>query len=382
MDKSVQESNNPIKKILIFYADPKEKSTHTIDKEVSEIEEGLKRSKRREQFEIDKKLAAKLWDLRRSILDHEPQIFHFIGQGTKKGLMLESGTKTTEPVSSESISGLFKLFSKQVKCVILSACYSETQADAISKHIDYVIGMQSEIKRDAAIEFAVGFYDALGAGRTVEDAFRFGCNAIQQRYSHLPKHLIPVLKKRQDLSHESMTGTLITNEKKEIKDKGDNNEKKEKRVKAPTEPVPSNGVTVIKLILKILFLIVAAVIFIRISLGLLNNKMPSNSVGVRSMQLKIERNFYFYLEKGIKEYNNENEEAIDSFKNALEYRPNEPYTLYYLALTHKNLLNDETRAYEYLKKAVENDFRDKERVLKDGFEKFLGTVRINKLFPE
>ncbi len=129
-------------------------------------------------------------------------------------------------------------------------------------------------------------------------------------------------------------------------------------------------------------IVLAAIIFIGISLGLLNNKMPSNSVGVRSMQLKIERNFNFYLKKGIKEYNNENEEAIDSFKNALEYHPNEPYTLYYLALTYKNLLNDETRAYEYLKKAVENGFRDKERVVNDGFEKFLGIARFRQIFPE
>ena len=35
-------------------------------------------------------------------------------------------------------------------------------------HIDFVVGMKRAIGDEAAIKFAVGFYDALGAGRTSE----------------------------------------------------------------------------------------------------------------------------------------------------------------------------------------------------------------------
>lgn len=52
------------------------------------------------------------------------------------------------------------------------------QAEAIAEHIPYVIGMSAGIKDKAAIEFAVGFYDALGAGKEIDDAFRFAKNAI------------------------------------------------------------------------------------------------------------------------------------------------------------------------------------------------------------
>ena len=55
--------------------------------------------------------------------------------------------------------------------------------------------MPKEIKDKAAIEFAVGFYDALGAGKSVEHAFKFGCNAVRQIFPDLPEYLIPVLKK-------------------------------------------------------------------------------------------------------------------------------------------------------------------------------------------
>lgn len=54
--------------------------------------------------------------------------------------------------------------------------------------------MKSTISDDAALEFAVGFYDALGAGRSIEDAFQFGSNAIALKA--LPEDQIPVLKKK------------------------------------------------------------------------------------------------------------------------------------------------------------------------------------------
>lgn len=86
-----------------------------------------------------------------------------------------------------------------MQCVLLNACFSLTQAKAINQHIKYVIGMRDEIGDKAAIEFAVGFYDALGAGRPVEKAFAFGCNAIQ--LYGLPDHLIPVLLIRKSFSN-------------------------------------------------------------------------------------------------------------------------------------------------------------------------------------
>ncbi len=58
---------------------------------------------------------------------------------------------------------LFELCSDHVHCVVLNACYSEPQARAIVRHIDYVIGMKQAIGDESAIKFSVGFYDALGA---------------------------------------------------------------------------------------------------------------------------------------------------------------------------------------------------------------------------
>ena len=64
----------------------------------------------------------------------------------------------------------------------------------LSSISDYVIGMKKAIGDDAAIKFAVGFYDAVAAGRDFEDAFEFGRSSIDLANIH--EDLTPVLKKK------------------------------------------------------------------------------------------------------------------------------------------------------------------------------------------
>ncbi len=187
---------HPTRKVLILSANPTTTPKLLLDEEVRKIKEGLRRSKNRDRFEIKSKFGMRLKDFRRTLLDHEPQIVHFIGHGTKEGLLVEDEIGMAVLFPAKALSGLFKLCSKHVECVILSACYSATQAEAISKHIKYIIGMRKEIKDKASIEFAVGFYDALGAGKSVETAFEFGRNAVLQMFPDIAEYNIPILIKR------------------------------------------------------------------------------------------------------------------------------------------------------------------------------------------
>lgn len=182
-----------MKKILILTANPKNTDKLRLDEEVREIQEGLQRSRSRDQFEIISKWAVRPNDLRRALLDHEPQIVHFSGHGAgTEGLVLENNAGQMKPVSGQSLARLFKLFQNKVECVLLNACYSEVQANAIHQHIDYVIGMSQGIGDRAAIEFAVGFYDGLGAGRSYPEAFEFGLSAID--LEGIPETATPQLK--------------------------------------------------------------------------------------------------------------------------------------------------------------------------------------------
>jgi hypothetical protein len=78
----------------------------------------------------------------------------------------------------DALAAMFELFAQHVNCVVLNACHSEIQAQAIAQHIPYVIGMNDATGDKAAISFAVGFYTALAANRSIEDAYKFGCVEI------------------------------------------------------------------------------------------------------------------------------------------------------------------------------------------------------------
>ncbi|OKH31387.1 CHAT domain-containing protein [[Phormidium ambiguum] IAM M-71] len=185
---------NP-KKILFLAANPKTTPPLRLDEEVRGIEDGLQRAKHREQFDLKQRWAVRVDDLIRALLDEKPQIVHFSGHGAgNDGLVLENETGQTQFVNAEALAGLFQLFANHIECVVLNACYSEVQAEAIAKHIPYVIGMNKAIGDRAAIKFAVGFYDALGAGESIEFAYQIGCNTI--RLAGITENLTPKLRKK------------------------------------------------------------------------------------------------------------------------------------------------------------------------------------------
>jgi hypothetical protein len=198
------------KRLLILSANPRDTTRLRLDIEVREIEEGLRRSKKREKFTIAQKWAVRLRDLRRAMLDYEPHIVHFCGHGEENGIIVEDEQGKATAVEPEALAGLFELFKHQVECVLLNACYSQLQAEAINKYIRYVIGMSRGISDKTAIEFAIGFYDALGTGKPFEEAFRFGCNALQLH--NIPEHLVPILKERTELTGEPLESVVIATE--------------------------------------------------------------------------------------------------------------------------------------------------------------------------
>jgi len=159
----------------------------------------------RSRFEFQARWAVRPRDVRRALLDLAPDIVHFSGHGTgDDGLVFEDDTGHSAIVPTDALAELFELFSKNVRCVVLSACYSDVQAKAIAGHIDHVIGMQRALGDEAAIEFAVGFYDALAAGKDVPLAYRFGCNSI--RLGGIDEHLTPILHSRQPQQECAVSG--------------------------------------------------------------------------------------------------------------------------------------------------------------------------------
>ena len=192
LDSSVAFDVDQVKRILLLAANPIDKSQIQFDEEVREVIDGLHRSDHRDKFDLRFKFASRPRDVQRAMLQEEPNIVHFSGHGEgEDGLVLEGSDGRSQLVSDLALSNLFSLFSESVKVVILNGCYSAVQAKAIAEHIPYVIGMSLSISDRAALEFAISFYDALGAGESIEFAYQLGCNTL--RLENILEEHVPVL---------------------------------------------------------------------------------------------------------------------------------------------------------------------------------------------
>lgn len=183
------------KNILFLAANPKETTSLRLQEEEREIKEKL-RSQGYGKCPIYSSGATRPRDIQQAMLDSKPQIVHFSGHGIgEEGLVFEDLDGQIKLISSDALADLAKIFSgRGLECIVLNACYSKFQAEAIVQHIPYVIGMSQALDDRAAIEFSSSFYGAVGAGESIEFAYRLGCNAIA--LAGLSGHLNPILFKK------------------------------------------------------------------------------------------------------------------------------------------------------------------------------------------
>ncbi|NEQ48402.1 MAG: hypothetical protein F6K00_34675 [Leptolyngbya sp. SIOISBB] len=58
---------------------------------------------------------------------------------------------SAQPVDPEALAGLFEIAAEHVHAVVLNACYSVDQAETITQHIPYVVGINDAIGDKIAI---------------------------------------------------------------------------------------------------------------------------------------------------------------------------------------------------------------------------------------
>jgi hypothetical protein len=166
-------------RILFLAANPVDTERLRLDEEVRTIDERLRAAQFRDRFELIQAWAVRHTDLSGYLLRYQPHIVHFSGHGSHEGqIILEDRVGNARPVAPQAIGSLFRALKDNVRCVVLNACFSAVQAEAIVREIDCVVGMSPAIGDEAAIQFAGGFYQALGYGRSVQTAFDLGCSEI------------------------------------------------------------------------------------------------------------------------------------------------------------------------------------------------------------
>jgi hypothetical protein len=179
LNQKGQKKMNRTISVLFLAANPKDTPALRLDEEIRGIDLALRQSDFRDRFDIKQQWAVHVTDLQGYFLRHKPDIVHFSGHGSASSqIILEDNSGNSHPVSPRALSQVFSILKDNIRCVVLNACYSEQQAQAIAQHIDCVIGMSKAVGDDAAISFAAAFYQGLGYGRNVKTAFDLGCAQI------------------------------------------------------------------------------------------------------------------------------------------------------------------------------------------------------------
>lgn len=194
-------------KILLLAANPKNTEQLRLDEEFREIKERLRLGTQRESFEIHQGEAIRAKDLLQLLLEFKPDIIHFSGHASSNGIFLEDETGQSHLVNANALTSLFSLL-ESVECVLLNACYTESQAALIHRHVPYVIGMQTAIGDKAALKFATGFYTALASGETIHKAYRYGCTAIQ--LAGIDESQTPVIHDKEGLNQKQQAQSSIS----------------------------------------------------------------------------------------------------------------------------------------------------------------------------
>jgi hypothetical protein len=193
-------------RILFVAANPVDTDPLQLGEEFREIQSKLRVSDNRSYFMLRSAWAARPDDLLQQMNEFRPHIVHFSGHGSGAGeIVLQDSSGKMQAVSPAVLKVLFGNFREWLRIVVLNACYSNVQAEALLDSADIVIGMNSAIGDKAAISFASAFYRALGFDRTVQDAFNQGLISLQ--LEKIPEGHIPTLLHRPGINPDRLTIT-------------------------------------------------------------------------------------------------------------------------------------------------------------------------------
>jgi WD40 repeat protein len=196
--------------VLLFAANPRGTAPLDLPREFREIDEEVRLSTFRDSVELVLVPGARPVDLLRKLNEHRPQVVHFSLHGSADEILLEAADGPNEPsdlpgaatrsaserdivkVDGEKSDGTLEPGRPQpvrrsalvdvlrscnegnLRLVVLNACDTRPQAEALTDVVGCVVSMNRDITDRAAIKFAASFYGALAFGRSVQRAFDQG----------------------------------------------------------------------------------------------------------------------------------------------------------------------------------------------------------------
>ena len=163
-------------KVLILAANPPDTETLGIDQEIREIRRTIRSGKDRDNVEVSIHLAVGPADIAQALLDDEPRLVHFAGHGggPDGSIAAEDDYGLARVIPADGLVHLFRTFGRTGDCVLVNACDTELLARELLVVVPYAIGMRQPVRDRSSIRFSAGFYQALAAGKSIEEAFQLG----------------------------------------------------------------------------------------------------------------------------------------------------------------------------------------------------------------
>jgi CHAT domain len=200
-------------KVLFLVSNPLTQDRLALDEECRQISAKIRSSDHRDAIELIAAWAVRPADLQELLLRHRPHVVHFSGHGMpsasvvsiapgtgspRRDMVRADGDRAEQlvlvgedgqhqPMSKAALVDLFSVLKDNVHLVILSACRSAPIAEALAEVIPCAIGIHAQISDAAAMTFAASFYQALGFGRNIQEAFELGKNALMN-LQHVEVH--------------------------------------------------------------------------------------------------------------------------------------------------------------------------------------------------
>jgi hypothetical protein len=194
-------------KVLILAANPPDTEPLRIDQEIREIQGSIRSGKDRDNIEVGIRLAVRPADISQALLDEEPRLVHFAGHGggPDGSIAAEDDYGLARVIPVDGLVHLFRDFGQSVECILANACETELLARESASVIPYAIGMRHPVRDMSSIRFSTGFYQALAAGKSIEDAFQLGVIMLEMVPIGTDARA-PVLFRRGDLPSEPAPG--------------------------------------------------------------------------------------------------------------------------------------------------------------------------------
>jgi hypothetical protein len=165
---------------LLLGANPRDTHQLALARESVDIERELASMPGGLRFEA--RLAVSVDDAMRYMTELDPIGVQFSGHCGMDGTAgLEDDHGELQPVTAPALAKMIKAAAPRARVAVINACFGLADAAALLSAVECVVGCDGPISDVAARAFAVRFYAALAAGRSIGNAVAHGTATLVAR---------------------------------------------------------------------------------------------------------------------------------------------------------------------------------------------------------